>query len=147
MKQLRLIELVNKLSISEKQIEDELAKIILSDKEIVRAKQNELKYGVTPERNIIGLYRSPSYRLFKLRKNPLARGTVDLILTGATKRGLHPVKIGRKKYKMVSSDRKWKMLMGKYGKASEGLNDDTFIGLQRKYKVKLNNRLKNKLFA
>lgn len=147
MKGLKLTELVSKLTVNESHLEDVVSDIILNDAQIKREKQKELEYGVTPSRNAIGIYRSARYRLFKLQLNPLAKGRVDLILTGAVKRGLTPNRVSKKKYKIVSTDKKWKRLMGKYGNASEGLNDKTFNKLQLKYSKEFNNRIKKELFG
>jgi hypothetical protein len=62
----------------------------------------------------IGLYRSSEYKAFKLNKNPSARGTVDLILTGSLSNKLKIRKMGSL-FEVVSLDQKFKKIGDKYG--------------------------------
>ena len=55
-----------------------------------------------------------SYRAFKLNKNPSARGTVDLILTGSLSNKLKIRKMGSL-FEVVSLDQKFKKIGDKYG--------------------------------
>jgi hypothetical protein len=62
----------------------------------------------------IGQYRSQDYKAFKLNKNPSARGTVDLILTGSLSNKLKIRKMGSL-FEVVSLDQKFKKIGDKYG--------------------------------
>ena len=55
-----------------------------------------------------------SYKAFKLNKNPSARGTVDLILTGSLSNKLKIRKMGSL-FEVVSLDNKFKKIGDKYG--------------------------------
>jgi hypothetical protein len=55
-----------------------------------------------------------SYKAFKLNKNPSARGTVDLILTGSLSNKLKIRKMGSL-FEVVSLDHKFKKIGDKYG--------------------------------
>lgn len=124
-------------------IQGELQKIIVADPEIVREKTDEFRAGELPDGKPIGEYQSESYRIFKLQKNPLAGGKVDLILTGAFVRGLVVQKMSSEKYRFTSLDEKARKLQGKYTMSIWGLNKKTWIDLQQsKYSGLLNKRLK-----
>jgi len=112
-------------------LKKETETIILRDREIVKRKKAELKGGVRPSGAIIGTYRSERYRLFKLQLNPLARGNVDLILTGSTKDQLYLVSLKDGSFTFESADPKWKGLVEKYGEEVKGINADVFRGLQQ----------------
>ena len=64
-----------------------------------------------------------SYRAFKLNKNPSARGTVDLILTGSLSNKLKIRKLGSL-FEVVSLDYKFKAIGGKYGFEQFNLTPD-----------------------
>lgn len=104
------------------QLEKEAERQIIRSPELIKAKVNELKRGENPEGGRIGFYRSPAYRLFKKTVNPLANGTVDLILTGSFSSGLGLEKVGSKKFLFDSSDDKAPMLFEKYGQENRSLN-------------------------
>lgn len=103
-------------------LQTEAERQILRSPEIIKAKVNELKKGENPEGGRIGYYRNPAYRLFKKSVNPLASGTVDLILTGAFSRGLGLELKGRGKFIFDSSDDKAPDLFAKYGEENRLLN-------------------------
>lgn len=117
--------------LSKKTLQKETEKIILKDEEVVKRKKAELRGGVRPTGQIIGEYRSESYRLFKLNKNPLAGGKVDLILTGSTKDKLYLVSVTDGRFTFESADPKWQGLVEKYGEEIKGVNADVFRGFQQ----------------
>jgi hypothetical protein len=61
--------------------------------------------------------------MFKLNKNPSARGTVDLILTGSLSNKLKIRKMGSL-FEVVSLDQKFKMIGEKYGFEQFNLTPD-----------------------
>ena len=127
-----LDELSNSLkSLTLPVIQQETEKIILTDKQLVERKQAELKAGINPDGSLIGTYKSESYRLYKLRKNPIARGNVDLIDTGSYKNKMVADSLGNRQFRVVSEDDKREMLIKKYGEKIEGINPEIFIGLQK----------------
>jgi len=113
-------------------LQEETRKIIQRSPELIKAKVNEFKRGETPEGNAIGFYRSPQYSLFKRRINPLAGGTVDLILTGGFTRGLIVESKGRGIFEFDSNDEKAPSLFAKYRQDLRGLNRETWLDIQRK---------------
>ena len=144
MKKLSMGELRRKLQMLKKPVlQKETKEIILQDKEIVRRKKAEFKGGTRPDGTIIGEYRSESYRLFKLQKNPLAGGKVDLILTGSTKDKLYLVSLENGEFTFESADPKWASLVEKYGEEVKGINANVFRGLQQtRYAPDLVDRMK-----
>lgn len=112
-------------------VQELTADIILADTKILNQKRDEFIAGVNPDGTRIGEYRSRSYRLFKLQKNPFADGYVDLILTGSLKRGLKVEYLGKGKYILYSTDSKWEKLKVKYGEQIELINSDQFNRLQK----------------
>jgi len=139
-----LNELSNKLKrITLPRVQEETAKIITADTKILGRKRDELKTGFNPDGSIIGEYRSPSYRLFKLQKNPLAGGKVDLILTGSTARRLGVDYLGNSVYQINSTDPKWEGLIAKYGDKIQAINPVIWDNLQKtEYAPKLVARIK-----
>lgn len=101
------------------------------DPQLIREKVNEFKRGENPDKSRIGYYRSPAYRSFKRTLNPLASGTVDLILTGQFTRGLFVDKRGNGRFLFDSTDDKTDDLIGKYGLDIMGINQETWLKLQR----------------
>ena len=78
-----------------------------------------------------------------MASNPLAGGTVDLILTGSTIRHLQVVSLGNGEFYLYSTDSKWPDLIAKYGKQIQYINADFFKGLQvNDYAPKLMERLR-----
>lgn len=69
--------------------------------------------------------------LFKRRINPLAGGTVDLILDGYFTGQLFIDDLGNGRYIFDSRDDKTDLLVSKYGRDIMGLNEDTFREFER----------------
>lgn len=112
-------------------VQELTADIILADTKIIAQKKDEFIAGVNPDGSRIGQYKSESYRLFKLEKNPFAQGTVDLILTGDLKRGLKVEYLENGKYILKSTDAKWESLKSKYGDQISLINLEQFNRLQK----------------
>lgn len=111
-----------------------MARIILRDEGQIlkKAKINELEFGLKPNREKIGSYRSYDYAQDKNIQNPLAGfGNVDLIRTGAFSNSLFPVRYSGY-YLFDSGDSKTADLKRKYGKDIMGLNQNTFNVIQEK---------------
>ena len=116
---------------TEKRLQNEVSQIILSDKNILDRKRDELKAGVKPDGGDIGTYRSQAYSLFKQSRNPFAGGKVDLILTGAYERAIKVLSLGNSKFTLRSSDSKRDDLIAKYGIENEGINETVWNKLQK----------------
>lgn len=144
MKRLSLIELNKRLNrATPTRIQQATEDIITEDRELVNQKRAEMQAGRQPDGSRIGEYRSPEYRLFKLRLNPLAQGFVDLIKTGKTKKQLKVVALGNRRFKLISTTEYWPKLLGQYGGKTQTINRRVFNGLQkRKYGPALNRKLK-----
>ena len=124
-------------------------KVIVGTPDLINAKITEFQYGLNPDRSDIGEYAptpaGQKYRLFKLQLNPFAQGKVDLILTGATARGLEVVSLGNSKYLLESTDAKWDDLKAKYGDQIRLINEDEWKDLQRyKYAPELIKAMKKR---
>lgn len=98
---------------------------------LISKKVQEFKKGENPDGSRIGYYLNPAYRLFKREINPLAGGTVDLILTGSFTRQLFVDDLGNGRYVFDSRDDKTDLLVSKYGSDIMGLNEDTFREFER----------------
>lgn len=110
----------------------ETAKIILSDRLIIERKQAELRSGSSSvQGEIIGYYKSESYKAFKQSINPYANGTVDLILTGSTKDNLKVISLGEGEFALESTDSKWAGLVERYGDNITRINIRSFEGLEK----------------
>jgi len=103
----------------------------MRDPKLITAKLNEFRRGELPNGNAIGFYKSPEYSLFKRNLNPLAGGTVDLILTGSFTRGLFVDDIAPSRFLFDSHDEKTDLLIGKYGLDIMGINQQEWERLQR----------------
>lgn len=112
-------------------IQPEVAKIIQRSPELIREKTQEFKRGEMPDTSRIGYYRSSAYRSYKQSLNPMASGTVDLILTGQFTRGLFVESKGNSRFLFDSNDDKTPDLVEKYGQDIMGINPDAFYNLQR----------------
>ena len=124
-------------------IRQETEKIIKNNPQLVFRKQDEFRHGENPDGSTIGLYRNEEYRLMKQQMNPLAGGTVDLILTGSTIKHLQVVSLGNGEFKLYSTDHKWPSLVEKYGKQIEVISIKHFEGLQKhEYAPKLIERMR-----
>lgn len=103
-----------------------VAQIVLNDqKELKKAKIDEFERGELPDGNRIGYYRDKNYREFKQTLNPLASGTVDLILTGRTVSTLFVRRSGSPRAYIFGMNDRYN-LIGKYGIDILGLNEQTF---------------------
>jgi len=76
-------------------------------------------------------YRSKNYEIFKSKKNPLAGGSVDLILTGKFVNAMFLKSQMKGKYFFGNRDSKAKMLANKYGNDIFGLNQKVFSKFQK----------------
>jgi len=76
-------------------------------------------------------YRSKNYELFKSRKNPLAGGSVDLIVTGAFVDAMYLLKPKQGRYKFGNTDKKRNILKEMYGDNIFGLNQNVFNKYQK----------------
>lgn len=112
-------------------VKDLTSDIILADRKIINQKIDEFKAGVNPDGTRIGAYKSESYKLFKIQKNPFAQGNVDLILTGALKEGLKVEYAGDGRYLLKSTDSKWEGFTKKYGHQISLIREDQFKRLQK----------------
>ncbi|MFL1896782.1 hypothetical protein ACJRPK_13835 [Aquimarina sp. 2-A2] len=104
----------------------EVANLILSSKEVIKAKEAELKAGLRPSKEIIGTYKSEEYKREKMAQNPSAGGTVDLIREGDFKKGLFIQNPKPTEFLFESTDEKAEMLFEKYGEDLKGLNQKDF---------------------
>lgn len=110
-------------------------------------KINEFKRGELPNKDIIGVYKNPFYAKKKFSMNPLAGGTVDLILTGSFTNKLF-LETTNKGFIFDSSDNKTALLQQKYGTEIMGLNQDWFNDRQKQvYKDILMKEIKRVLNA
>ncbi|MGE9191045.1 hypothetical protein, partial [Escherichia coli] len=73
----------------------------------------QMLQGKLPSGDQIGVYNSISYAVMKEKKNPLAKGAVDLKLTGAF-HGAMTTKGNGTEWETDSSDSKRNMLVEKY---------------------------------
>ena len=151
MEKLTLGSLQRKLQrLTQPVIQKETEKIIVNSPSLVFRKQDEFRQGENPDGSTIGEYSQSllgqEYRLFKLSLNPLAGGTVDLILTGSTIRNLQILSLGNGEFSLFSTDFKWPGLVEKYGEQIKGINSDFFKGLQlHEFGPALNLALKQKI--
>lgn len=113
-------------------IQPETARIIQRSQAIINAKTLEFRKGLRPDGGRIGYYASPPYRLFKRTINPMAQGTVDLILSGRFVRGLGLELMPDKTFLFESSDEKDSKLFEKYGQENRKINESTWLDLQKK---------------
>ena len=125
MRKLSLSQLAKELKTLVPKIEPQTEKIVLQSEDLKNAKRNEFKFGERPDGSNIGENKSKRYAIFKRQKNPLARGKVDLILTGSFTKGIFTKKKSKDTYIFESKDSKAKMLFDKYGQDLKGLNEIT----------------------
>ena len=98
--------------------------ININEKKILDLVRNRMLKGKDTDGNPIGFYRQLSYKMFKEKLNPMAKGNVDLFLTGDLQRNLTFGKMG-KDYQIYSTDWKYHDLFYKYGGATAfGLTED-----------------------
>ena len=76
-------------------------------------------------------YKSKDYELFKAKKNPLAGGAVDLIVTGSFVNAMRLLKPKQGKYTFGNTDKKRNILKERYGDNIFGLNQNVFSKFQK----------------
>lgn len=127
-----IAELIKKLErLSLPRLRKETEKIVRNTPYLVFRKQDEFRQGENPDGGVIGYYRNAAYKMMKQQANPLAGGTVDLILTGSTIKNMQVVSLGNGEFYLYSTDYKWPSLIKKYGKQIQFINDEYFEGLQK----------------
>ncbi len=100
------------------------AEILKNKEEIVDLVRNRWKRGKRPDGAIIGEYASFLYQRQKLAQNPLAGGTVDLILTGALSGDLTVFPLAGGNFSIFSKDEKAISIADKYGLDVYGLTKE-----------------------
>ena len=98
--------------------------ISINEKRILDMARDRMKRGEGVNGGVIGYYRSASYEMFKRRENPLAKGNVDLFLTGALQEKMRLSKSGNASYYIYSTDEKYSMLADKYGANQFGITEE-----------------------
>lgn len=122
-----------------------MQKILQSDKGTTKLKTEEFRRGKNPDGSIIGSYRSSFYAREKQRRNPLARGFVDLMDTKSYVNKLFVVKVNRLQYQFQSSDEKDAKLARKYGQQIRGLSSRSFNSRADFYSRQLGLALKKRV--
>jgi hypothetical protein len=118
----------------------------MRDPLLLQEKVKEFKRGERPNKDIIGYYVSTGYSLFKKQENPLAGGTVDLILTGDFTQQLFVDDIRPSVFQFDSHDEKADGLFDKYGQDLRSINTETFHRLEKEvYSVELAKFIKRQL--
>ena len=98
--------------------------ISINEKRILDMARDRMKRGEGVNGGVIGYYRSAAYEMFKRRENPLAKGNVDLFLTGALQEKMRLSKSGNASYYIYSTDEKYSMLADKYGANQFGITEE-----------------------
>lgn len=119
--------------------------LVLRDPKLIQEKVKELKSGELPDGSRIGYYRNQAYRNYKKSLNPLASGTVDLILTGSFTRQLFVDDIRPSLFRFDSRDDKSGMLESKYGRDIWGLSEARWREMEKAYAVELVKFIKQKI--
>lgn len=88
--------------------------LIFESRNIVDKVRKRWSWGRGVNGGLIGEYASSDYRVFKMAKNPNAKGTVDLILSGSLSNKLTLKKLGGL-FEIVSTDYKFDKIGKKYG--------------------------------
>lgn len=137
---------MEKMGISAKQYQQRLQPLLsivtlreIADEEIQKEEQTikGLKEQDFLEGDIYGdgktlvQYRSRNYENFKSRINPLAGGTVDLIVTGKFVNAMYLLNPKQGKYLFGNRDRKRNILVEIYGDNIFGLNQNVFTKFQK----------------
>lgn len=117
----------------------------MRDPKLIQEKVNEFKRGELPDGSRIGYYRNVGYRNFKRNINPLASGTVDLILTGSFTRQLFVDDIRPSVFTFDSRDDKAGLLESKYSTDIWGINPDYWLKHQNDYIPELTKWFKKQL--
>ena len=118
--------------------------IVLNDKQSLKnEKIDEWLHGKRPDGTDIGIYQSKDYEIFKYKINPLAHGTIDLILTGQTASTLFPKKGSANGLFTFGMNDRHNLL--RFGKDILGLNQQWFVNRQKEvYVSKLMKEIKSK---
>ena len=98
--------------------------MIFKQEQIVNNVRTRWLFGKDPNGDIIGTYKSRTYRAFKVVANSKAGGLVDLTLTGSLGNKLKVKKKGSLNYEIFSTDTKYKMIADKYGIEQFNLSQD-----------------------
>lgn len=117
----------------------------MRDPKLIQEKVNEFKKGELPDGSRIGYYRNQGYRNLKRSLNPLAGGTVDLILTGSFTRQLFVDDVRPSLFKFDSRDDKAGLLEAKYSKDIWGISEKVWKERQKAYSEELAKWLKQKI--
>lgn len=97
---------------------------------ITDRQKGQMLEGVNAKGARIGRYRNPAYAQMKAAMNPVANGSVDLLLTGDFYRGIYTEARGDT-IVIDSTDEKTDSLAKKYGEIIFGLNKNTKAELIR----------------
>lgn len=107
--------------------------LIFESANIVDKVKKRWSWGRGVNGGIIGEYSKSqlgqSYKAFKLNKNPSARGTVDLILSGSLSNKLTLKRLGGL-FEIISTDSKFNQIGQKYGFEQFNLTEDETKELQ-----------------
>ncbi|MGR3218462.1 MAG: hypothetical protein ACUZ8H_01410 [Candidatus Anammoxibacter sp.] len=98
--------------------------ILTNKNEIVELVKQRWLRGKRPSGQIIGEYKFFSYQRQKVAQNPLAGGTVDLILTGALRDGLTIFPSLGGNFNIFSTDEKAILIADTYGLDVYGLTPE-----------------------
>lgn len=118
--------------------------IILNDKQALKSEKiNEWLHGQRPDGRDIGYYHNNEYGYYKFKLNPLAHGTIDLILTGKTASSLF-IRKGSANGLFTFGMNDTNNLL-RFGKDILGLNQQWFVNRQKEvYLRKLVTEIKSK---
>lgn len=120
-----------KLSAIEDLVQDLLIK---EEHNLIELKREEFLKGQRPSGAYIGYYSSQSYKKSKLRQNPLARGRVDLIRSGAFIDSFFLLAPSTRKNTgsfFGAKDKKRNLLVDRYGKDIMSINPITLSKLEK----------------
>ena len=123
----RRLKRVTNLSLLQGLVEEELIK---DETTLKRLKEQDFLQGDIYGNDTNVAYRSRGYELFKASINPIAGGSVDLILTGDFVDAMFLLKGNKGVYKFGNKDKKRNMLQQKYGDVF-GLNQQVFNKYQK----------------
>ena len=123
----RRLKRVTNLSLLQGLVEEELIK---DESTLKRLKEQDFLQGDIYGNDTNVAYRSRGYELFKASINPIAGGSVDLILTGDFVNAMFLLKGNKGVYKFGNKDKKRNILQQKYGDVF-GLNQQVFNKYQK----------------
>lgn len=106
---------------------------ILKEEESIKGlkEQDFLEGDIYGDGKTLVSYRSKNYELFKAKKNPIAGGAVDLILTGSFVNAMKLNKPKDGRYMFGNTDKKRNILKEMYGENIFGLNQNVFAKFQK----------------